>query len=353
MFVSSRDSSIRRRSKVYGSIKGARSSKLSLMSTFTITTNSSGGSNSTVTQDSYNRSQHKQRRRRQHRSRRPESRNASVDVFDFLVEDGSQENLVKPADQAESVKSGSEDSEDDDSNVKNIKTKPAEEGEPERYYRSMSDSGISMSSAGDHPKRPPLVVEEPYNLRPPDFRPRDLALVDPRVMWPPFSPQPRTDRFIPPPCPPPPPAVMLDHMYSYRPYTPYDTPPAEQEGVRRVPALLIREPVINGKEIVNQSSKPSCFRPFTKLSARLLLQMQDEIADLEAELKLLDEETDIADRLDERHSASRHETRIRQDRESDIYEELHVKLENYCMSLKSCGTFANNPRPRSRDDWQG
>lgn len=337
----SRESSVRRRSKVYGNAKAARSSKLSLLSTFTITTSSSGGSNSTVTQDSYNRSQHKHRRRRQHRPRRPEPRNASVDVFDFLVEDDSQENSGAQDSEAEGEKSEEDDHASDPG--EDMKLKAIEDGDPERFYRSMSDSGISMSSS-ERPTRGryATIHERSISQPTPHFQSRELAVLDPRTTWPPYSPQPQTEQFIPPPCPPPPPAVRMEHMYPYS-YTPYGTPPAEPEEVRRVPALLIREPV-------GHVVKPPCFRPFTKLSTRLLLQMQDEIADLEAELRLIDADTDRANVSNDESSAKLYETIGRQDRELDIYEELHVKLENYCTFTGCYVAYANRDRSCSRVD---
>ena len=60
--------------------------------------------------------------------------------------------------------------------------------------------------------------------------------------------------------------------------------------------------------------------------------MQDDIADLEEELKELDDETDIVDQPSEQSSSSSSGSgrRARKIREEDIYRELHGKLDQYC-----------------------
>jgi len=59
--------------------------------------------------------------------------------------------------------------------------------------------------------------------------------------------------------------------------------------------------------------------------------MQDDIADLEEELNLLDEEDDAAEQSS--HSGAPRSRREKQDhkgREEEVYQELHAKLDNYC-----------------------
>ena len=391
MFVTTRDQ-VRRRDRVYTNSKAARSSKISIFSAFTVATSRSGGSNSTITQESYNRSQKPKRRRpRDHRSRRSSEDNnppvddPSVDVFDFLIEEKakSTESLSIAEDEADNQSQASEDETDNESQASEdeadnqsqasedeadnesqasedeadnqgqvsedeadnesqasegetptAKAQPiahTDESDPEGYYRSMSDSGISMgssSSAYSHPQQHhlPVLPEEPSGWlpsRPPQGT--ELALVDPRWAWPNPSPQPYPDGYIPPPCPPPPPAVVYDvPVNQYPPYTPYGTPPPMPTEEIRRPAITVREPT-------DRHVKPRCFRSFSKVSTRLILQMQDEIADLEEELKLLDEEADAAEEDSESDSPqSRHGKQEHKAREDEIYGELHVKLDDYC-----------------------
>ncbi|KAK5077628.1 hypothetical protein LTR24_009489 [Lithohypha guttulata] len=337
MFVTTREPGVRRRNRVYTNNKPARSSKISILSVFTVATTGSGGSNSTITQESYNRSQQKPKRRRpkEHRSRRSyEDKDTTVDVFDFLVgeETKSKETLAISDNAPDSESRAS------DGGTPILEPEPIahmDESDPEGFYRSLSDSGISMgssSSASGFSRRhhlPALPEEPPGRPSPQPYLGNELALADPRWMWPTSSPRPYTEGYIPPPCPPPPPAVIYDvPVYPYPPYTPYGTPPpAPAEGVHR-PPITIREPT-------NRHVKPQCFRSFSKLSTRLILQMQDDIANLEEELKLLDEEDDAAEERSESGSPpSRRGTQDRKVREEEVYRELHVKLDNYYHALE-------------------
>lgn len=353
MFVTTRDPGVRRRSRVYSNTRAARSSKISLLSAFTVATTSSGDSNNTVTQDSYNRSQRPKRRRtREHRIRRlsHEDGNTSVDVFDFLVEEKpkSKESLAD----AESKEAADRDGTDAVTDTGGSSEGEAIEGEvilkqrdisfhlddsePEGYYRSMSDSGISMGSGSSFtsglPSKRHLAVlheEDPRNTASPPRTGAELAVMDPRWAWANSSPQPYVEGFVPPPCPPAPPAVVYDvpfyQPYTYASYTPHGTPPPTPDEEAKGPRLTVREPAA-------QHIKPRCFRSFTKVSTRLLLQMQDDIADLEEELKELDDETDIVDQPSEQSSSSSSGSgrRARKIREEDIYRELHGKLDQYC-----------------------
>lgn len=343
MFVTTRDAGVRRRNRIYTNPRAARSSKISLLSAFTVTTTGSGGSNSTITQDSYNRSQ---RPRRKHRRRvSHEDKNKSVDVFDFLVEEKSRskESLqptdVKEEDHETGTESDGEEILHDDAKVDITVQLDEQEPEPEGFYRSLSDSGISMASSstssGPKHSRLPVLHEEAYDYASPQPRPgRELALIDPRWRWSSSSPQPYTESYVPSPCPAPPSAVMYEvpayPPYPYPPYTPYGTPPPpmHQEAVNR-PGITIREPA-------GQKIKPRCFRSFARLSSRLILQMQDDIAGLEAELKQLDKESDMSELgSDHSSSSSRSNRKERKIREEEIYRDLHPKLDNYCK--KQCG----------------
>lgn len=353
MFVTTRDAGVRRRNRVYSSNKTARSSKISLL---TISTTGSGGSNSTITQESYDRSHRtKKRRSRDQRGRRQDESVGPGDVFDFLVDDRSksQELLSEMKDEkaVAPVEDHDNDSIEDEAvlgepeivvHLDDVEAEPEPEPEPEPegYYRSMSDSGISMGSCssitGLTPHLPILHEELPGRHQSEPLQGNEIAMIDPRWAWSTSSPQPYPDGFIPPPCPPPPPAVMYDvpmyQPYPYPPYTPpYATPPRVTEDEKRGPYINIREPA-------GQVSKPTCFRSFSKLSTRLLLQMQDDIADLEEELRDLDAEPDTTEQCfdhESSSSSSQDQRRQRKNRETEIYQELHAQLDQYCKCRTS------------------
>lgn len=322
---------------MYGTNKTARSSKISLL---TINTTSSGGSNSTITQESYNRSHgktsHRRRRTREHRSRSYRRQiedgqdGSQAEVFDYLVV--NEYDKDKPG-----VKSISEPEVDSDEDVDMTVPKVTlyqDDEDVEGYYRSMSDSGISMGSSSSGPSvsgsqaysRLPMLPEEPSS-RPTSshITSSELAIIDPRWTWQSSSPGPYPDGYIPPPVPQPPHILYDNSMYHPLPYLGYDTPSPEPNIYEFVPTRInIREPS-------DQDVKPIFFRPFSKLSTRLLLQMQDEIAEMEEEVMALDEESDAADDALEHELLpdmnARRECQIRRER---LYEELHVKLDQYC-----------------------
>lgn len=486
MFVTTRDTGGHRRSKGYASNTAAKSSKTSLSSVLTVGSAGSGDSSSTVTQSSYNRSQHKRRKRpKEHRRRtndpRKENKNKSVDVFDFLVQKGASEeslplngqttvatvkdvvediieyipgDLDEPEESQEYEESegsegledyedteGSEeleelyesdnlegfedhqepdepeackpstaierdndldeliesnephnvleptdpfidhieDNENDQDNQYNYTANEAnqiddendadrsdeepftpdivvhkEDSDPEVYYRSMSDSGISMGSCSmdasiaSSPRKMPVLPEE--SLSRPSSQSRwgsELAVVDPRWTWN-TSPGPFYEGFIPPPAPVPPPVMYDMPVYPpYPPYTPYGTPPPMPEDEIRGPAIKIREP--SHLEI-----KPKCFRSFTKMSTRLILQLQDDIAELEGELSVLDAELDCI----EAESGSEDEASLRpgtakhmlKARECEIYQELQSKFDQYVRSLKSMQKIEKMSQPAVASD---
>lgn len=342
MFVTTRDAGVRRRSRVYSNSKAARSSKISLL---TISTTNSGGSNSTITQDSYDRTQRTRKRRPRESRSHQSSGNAkrSVDVFDFLVEEKSKSTeSLSPVHDAASDEHVDAVPHDDTDHVHH-EDEPGvmirlDDSEPEGFYRSMSDSGISMGSAsssgaGKHNHLPAVAEEIPGQPPSQPCQGSETAIFDPCWGWPTSSPQPYSEGFVPPPCPVPPSAVTYDlpviQPYPYPPYTPpYATPPARSIGDNPGPHITIREPA-------EQLSKPACFRSFQRVTTRLLLQMQDDIAELEEELKELDEEIDQAatevDQEDTSRRYSHDQRRERKLREGDIYRDLHVQLDQYCM----------------------
>lgn len=287
-----------------------------------------------------------------------EIKNASVDVFDFLIQEKSRSKELVAADKDDAIGNANDSPNDGDREEPDSGTEPDREitlhldtSEPEGYYRSMSDSGISMgsnnSTTSGHGRKGhlPVLVEEP-TFRPfPEHRlGNELALIDPRWGWSTASPRSWPEGYIPPPCPPPPPAVTYDvPIYPYPPDTPDRTPPPLSEEAIPGPIITIREPA-------GQPIKSKCFRSFHRLSTRLLLHMQAEIADLDQELDALDEETDAAEKSDDRSSAHSRENRDRKHHEDEIYRELHVKLDNYYHALEMMHKVDSISQPAVKSD---
>jgi len=343
MFITRRDDAGGRRNRVYSTNSAARSSKLSLL---TLATTSSGGSNSTITQESYNRAQskmsHRRKRSRDHRSRTHRTNldggqtSPKVEVFDYLVD--SKTMKTKAQAQAESQ---TEPESECDSDDKKVTTVPdtilhMEEEDPEGYYRSMSDSGISMgsNSSGQSVKGVlsrsylPVLPEEssswPASTQ---QHQNELALVDPRWIWHSSSPGPYSEGCVPPAVPQPPTTLYDPPIYPPCSYPSYEGPCPSPECYSHTPSINIREPY-------GRHYKPEYFRSFTKLSTRLLLQLQDEIAEMEEEINSLDEESDAVDDASEcGYSSSDREVQASRIRREHLYAELHAKLDQYCKSV--------------------
>lgn len=229
-----------------------------------------------------------------------------------------------------------------------------EDTDPERYYRSMSDSGISMgncsmdTSLASLPSRHSVGPNAPLSR--PSSRSRtgnELAVIDPRWTWS-TSPGPFHDGHIPPPAPVPPPIMYEMPPYPpYPPYTPYGTPPPMPEEETRGPVIRIREPS-------HQDVKPGCFRSFAKVSTRVLLQLQDDIAELEGELSVLDAEVDAIEAesgSDEDVPAHPNSAkRMLKARELEIYDELQFKLGQYSSALENMHKMESISQPATKAD---
>ncbi|KAJ9653400.1 hypothetical protein H2198_007398 [Neophaeococcomyces mojaviensis] len=348
MFVTTRDTGDRRRNRVYSTNKAARSSKLSLL---TFATTSSGGSNSTVTQESYNRSQsktsHRRKRPREHRSRSHRTQgdhdrsSPKAEVFDYLVMNETEKAKAESEAEDEPQVEPESDSSSDEETASVVPEVilHVEEEEPEGYYRSMSDSGISMGSSSSgrsvagcvRRSHLPVLPEEPAS-RPASSHQHssELALMDPRCAWHSSSPGPYPEGYIPPPVPQPPQIVYDNSLYPPYPYPSYETHSPSPDFYSHIPSINIREPS-------RRKCKPECFRSFTKISARLLLQLQDEIAEMEEEITMLDEESDSADDASEHGSSpSRQDIQASRARREHLYGELHMKLDQYCKDILIC-----------------
>lgn len=324
---SSRDGGARRRPRAPTDDSRVRLSSFPLLSGLTVATNGSGGSSNTVTQNSYNKSRQKSRsKQKRHKKQFPSEVVAEplkMDVFEYLdsgdTRRSSITDLASPDSDSRSNGEGMK-HQNARSNVPTSDTSEAPESEPEKFYRTLSDSEISMGSASslfplfpDSPatKRLSIVQEETLS---PAIHGSNLPLTQTQWLWSMY-------------CPSPPPVVPVSTA-------PVIIPEGQQCSYRRCPPsepLELNPSTATTSEPDDVSSQPQCFRLFTKLSNRHLLEMQDELADMEDELELLDSELELVDRdrtlLPDRASflsARRHQ----------LLQELAVKLESYYRRLK-------------------
>ncbi|EXJ94704.1 hypothetical protein A1O1_03101 [Capronia coronata CBS 617.96] len=352
MFTSVRDQGRRRRSQTYGVSKGARSSKLSLLSAITTGSHGSNDSASTITQESYTKSSSSsgKKRRTSNQKRSRESRDGklasgkgsidktkgeksmskdSIDVFAFLVQDDNQSTSTQQPQKA--------------AHFGQAAPPGHEESDNESMGRSLhSDSGISMgdNSVG-HPASeltleshlPPLpedrqeisdgqeqLASRPHHTRPPRWKWPDIPLAthqsnisEPRSRTP--SPSQRRVRF--------------------------SWPPKRADKGSRVPRERL-----SGYDLVadhlSRGALPPVFRQFGKIHFRVLLQIQDEIVEMEEELAALDL-ADGENRLSSDGSTSPASRRVNwqwglselQARRLEVLGRLYIKLEQYYQALIS------------------
>lgn len=324
---SSRDGGALRRPRAPTGDSRVRLSSLSLLSGLSVATNGSGGSSNTVTQNSYNKSRQKSRSKQKRHKKQFSSEVVAeplkMDVFEYLdigdTRRSSRSDLASPDEDSPSNVEGLK-HQNARSNVPTSDTSEEPESEPEKFYRSLSDSGISMGSASslvpfvpDSPaaKRLSIVQEETLS---PASHGSNLPLTQTPWLWSMY-------------CPSPPPVVPVS-------IAPVTIPEGQQCSHRRCPPsepLELNPSTATTSKPDDVSSQPQCFRLFTKLSNRHILEMQDELADMEDELELLDSELELVDRdrtlLPDRAS-------FLSARRLQLLQESAVKLESYYRRLK-------------------
>ena len=354
MFISGRDQGARRRrSHSYGVSKAARSSKLSLLSAIT---NVSHGSDDTVTQESYKRSSSSPvRRRRSSKPKKPKENmplpkpkpekmtkeksmsKESVDVFAFLVEDEGQETPTpREEEKSEDV-------------VKPCEPSHAEESDDESYVRSLhSDSGISMGSNSVFLTNGDSVLDDRLPSLPEDTQgdtDHQGQLID-RPTY------PRRLRLKWPEVP------RATHRH-YNTGADLRTPSPEQRrtSIPSIPETseqdfaLPKELPLSGYDLVADKLAhghvPPVFRRFKRINYRVLLQLQDEIIEMEAQLTNIDM-ADTRSRLNPDGSTSPASSRLNwqwnhselHTHRLEILGRLYIKIEQYC----ECKGFGRSPR---------
>ncbi|EXJ73664.1 uncharacterized protein A1O5_03426 [Cladophialophora psammophila CBS 110553] len=351
MSGSVRDQGRRRRSQTYAGHKGARSSKLSLLTAITTGSHGSTDSSSTVTQESFSksttrsskrsRSSSKQKKLSDGRERKaspvktdPENATKeksmsreSVDVFAFLVKDDEQTAAAPDAQKAPQ----------DEKN-----TAVSDESDSDSIVPSMhSDSGISMGDSIIHPTNdpfvdthlPPLledVKEQEENHKPRAVEPNRSQ----RLRWkypevPPATHTPPVPNLVERTPSPPHVRARMSHM---------------PDGCDK--EFCLTRNTLSGYDLIADrlasGELPPVFRSFKKIYFRLLLQLQDEIIEMEEQLAALDS-VDSRSRLNPDGSMSPASRRLSwQWNQSDLpAHRLHVlgrlsmKLEQYYQVLSA------------------
>jgi hypothetical protein len=381
MFLSLKDQGQGRRrrsyshSSVYSGHRAARSSRISLLSAFTVQSSGSNGSNSTVTQESYNKASKKKkpsRRKREsivrhhHTAMDPVEENSlelevddrlesKPEVFKYLV---GENNAVE--DEEETPLEAShipEEDNDSDSLHEGPETEPEDgpedelddgpEPEPIPYPEDASqnadfsarsfysDSGISMDDRGSLPvneAKPddplytgPMLDEVPALIEP-------TRLQSTRWRYP-QVPKPRHQAFAP------------------EEDSPNDCNDAEMHDVRHgspsPPSVVTEDEPIFPLSTDHLATRladtmtPVLFKSFRKANYRILLQLQDEIIELQAELAYLDTIDGSRRASDAGQSADRSTSQRWQwqQRPFDLYRakaevmgRLQVRMDQYCKA---------------------
>lgn len=350
MLLSTKDQGLGRRRRsyshnhVYSMNKAARSSKLSLLSAITTQSTGSNGSNSTVTQETYNKSRRETSRKRKSSKRRKgtsqsktppmeaveeavsegEDEQADVDVFAFLVEEAA----TKPSVEVEDVTTNA----------------AAESARNEKDISGLSlhsDSGISMDDGS--------IVLGQTTLKPllstlPEHQPLEHGETSQvKFDWTRSDvPKPKHSSFNPPEPP--------HHWDGIE----YPTKEGVDKGTHSPqgycftpdsPDSCHRSLSSYDRMVTSSSVLPNPpLKLFTQTCQRLLLELQQEVSDLDSELKHLEAYLDTTSPVGTGPTASssrrgswqwsQHPADLYAMR-CDIITRLRMKLDHYCKSLSS------------------
>jgi hypothetical protein len=324
-----------RRARVYGVNKRATSSRPSLLSSITSQSKKSTSSSSTVTQESYSKSETQSKRRSsritRHRStrttlasmqagRRPrrssENSASDADVFSYLVED-----IVDPSGTSTSW----------EAERSRISKRATVQGDPDELEtRSVqsrfSDSGVSMNDSGYDSTSPttytkPRLGSLPENVFVENYRQLQRHQFDAPAQ----IPQPYTQGHA---------TIPYPYHYEYGPRPPNPQHCSTSDDPRRH-AITTNQTPLSGYSLLASHLSPGPSRPphlapiyrrFTTLNHRLLLQLQDEISELETELRRLDDNDTYHRQLQDLPASRRTEWASGR---LELLSKIHMKLEHY------------------------
>ena len=359
MLLSAKDQGLGRRrprsyshNHVYALPKMARSSKSSLLSTTTTQSSGSNGSSSTVTQESYNKSKDESSKKRKPARRkketlRPQSpsmeavqetsdvepQTEKLDVFDFLIDEEPVEG-----------------DEDATKQVSLIQDEPLNEGEPDVFEAlpsdtaSPSDSGISMDDKScvlEQTIPTPVLPEIATESAPACHIFLEQLRTRSSLAWPEI---PRARSTVQSPTYAQVHVEELPHLAGSYP---------EQITASSIPFRAPSDSVCHNStpdacdaiaaklDWAGRNGRDVPFRSFQQCNYRLLIHLQDDIADLENELDHLDKLVCDEQAPDRSNSSCRdsgrrptwHHDQYRMSmkaKEADLIAKLDDKLERYC-----------------------
>jgi hypothetical protein len=325
--------------------KAALSSRVSLLSSLTASSSGSSGSGSTITQESISRPRvrssknnvaPKDRRQRMVADStsvkgKPSPRKSKgvIDVFAFLDKDQSRASLIQKQAKSgpDAIEGGTKYAAHDDSDL---------ESDPRSFH---SDSGISINDAGsDH--------DSPKTSR--TFNRKLGTLQEEHV---PRQHRPVAEQNHHPRVRPTPQDIEDDHPEWYyrpgslhseaaHPIAPnFETPPGILEHQKPSGYDLLASSICSSSN-TSPNSVPPLYRRFECLNHRILLQLQDEIAEMEEDLQYMDQ-ADASERA-ARHGAVAPASR-RFDwqwrgselhaRRLELLGRIYLKVEQYSKSL--------------------
>jgi hypothetical protein len=365
MFVSTRNQGYTRRNRVYKH-RSVSFSHISLLSRLTVSSSGSGDSARTITQQSFDQLQrghvkakHSHKSRKTRKPKNPEmqsppnavtqadSTSKDVDVFEFLDQD-----QVDPSHAVTPFRQRRCDP------ARRLSAHEHEESDKESVARSLfSDSGISLNdstttaSSQAFPKTRLETLPEYNNAQPMEEGPdkRGGHPFDPYLAgWPGYrvhhfgdgSPQHRT-------------RTNLERIARER-HDSGSVSPNNRRALRDVPTAVIASghPTASGYNLLasrlsqpteHEEALPPVYRKFTKLNHRILLQLQDEIAEMEEDLERLDREDNQLRHQpngvtlpDSRRTSWSWLGSELQARRLDLLGKIYIKVEQYSKWITGC-----------------
>jgi hypothetical protein len=343
MLLSTKDQGLGRRrrsyshSSVYSMSKPGRSSKLSLLSAITTQSSGSNGSNSTVTQESYNKSKGDGGRKKRSSKRKKDVTKPKSVVMDAVEEAISEEEeSTRDVDVFEFLVEETEDPESSDEYDRQTPPSHGPTQEKEASSQSFySDSGISIDDGslvlGQTAMKPLLPTMSAHDTIQHDSP--SLARFD--WQWP-QVPRPNQPTILPVESSSPWDQLFSPSDHHAGPHSPHPyclTPesPRSRRASLSVPQRL-------SSELTNLCIDSTSFplKTFSRTCSRLLLEMQQSIAGLEEELRRLDPSyTGTNDSVSS--SSTQPDTGQWKQHPSnlailkgDLVERLQLKMQQYC-----------------------
>lgn len=364
MFSLKKNDHEKRQARVYTVNKRATFSRLSLLSSSTSRSKRSTGSASTITQESYLKSERSRKRRHGHSAKHRSTKGitssmqaekkprrvrqnstSDIDVFSYLVKDIADPSGASTSWEAERrrvSKRASVQDDPDETETKSVKSRLSDSNVSfnDSGYDSTSPSSYMKPRLGSLPEH--VFVEDHEHLQQRHYQhPPDLASMSPNF------------------------AQSYTHPQYHYPNPCWPSPPGQQS------QLLIDEqcrngttgnsPVLSGYDLVAsrlaekgdlESVLPPLYRRFSALNHRILLQIQDEIAEMEADLRRLDE-ADAHYRRGQPASRRSDWGSLR----LDLLGKIYVKTEQYhsaimsMQKVKSATSEADNLDLKAYREW--